>query len=53
MLKGNSSFAGNLDIQLAQPADGRQICQYKKMLYINNNARFFSKKRQVHQYTLA
>jgi hypothetical protein len=33
MLKGNSSFAGNLDIQLAQPADGRQICQYKNDLY--------------------
>lgn len=33
MLKGNSSFAGNLDIQLAQPADGRQICSRKNDLY--------------------
>lgn len=33
MLKGNSSFAGNLDIQLAQPADGRQICKQKNDLY--------------------
>ena len=33
MLKGNSSFAGNLDIQLAQPADGRQICEQKNDLY--------------------
>ena len=33
MLKGNSSFAGNLDIQLAQPADGRQICSQKSDLY--------------------
>ena len=33
MLKGNSSFAGNLDIQLAQPADGRQICSQKNDLY--------------------
>jgi hypothetical protein len=33
MLKGNSSFAGNLDIQLAQPADGRQICRLKNDLY--------------------
>jgi hypothetical protein len=33
MLKGNSSFAGNLDIQLALPVDGRQICKFKNDLY--------------------
>ena len=33
MLIGNSSFAGNLDIQLALPVDGRQICKFKNDLY--------------------
>lgn len=33
MLRGNSSFAGNLDIQLAQPVDGRQICASINDLY--------------------
>ena len=33
MIKGNSSFAGNLDIQIALPVDGRQICKLKNDLY--------------------